>query len=174
MSRAALNRFTLLPVKLPKTFEKALGYAGSRRYVAFYWEPYGDEAVYDDGICSGDGNWHGFLSLVDHPRLARLLSTYNLGGSEEEAGHWLLADLEERELYVGPRDEVHHFVIEHTRGAAPLVFEGSQAVIAPESFSEIAQKVLAELRAAPPLSIDEVEKRIREDEKAVRDMVAEL
>jgi len=88
---------------LPRNWEHAFGYDGEARYVAFYWTPAGDEAMYDDGRVSGDGNWYLFLTLRhSHPELDR---QYNLGYSELEADHWLLLDRETRALVVLPKDK---------------------------------------------------------------------
>jgi hypothetical protein len=83
---------------LPRNWERAFGYDGEARYVAFYWTPVGDEAMYDDGQVSGDGNWRLFLTLRhQHPELDQC---YNVGDSDIEADHWLLLDRETRELGV--------------------------------------------------------------------------
>ncbi|MBN1136272.1 MAG: hypothetical protein JXM73_06790 [Anaerolineae bacterium] len=88
---------------LPRNWEQAFGYDGEARYVAFYWTPIGDEARYDDGHASGDGNWQMFLLVRhEHPELDR---RYNLGYSETEADDWLLFDRETRELVVLPKAE---------------------------------------------------------------------
>ena len=88
---------------LPRNWERAFGYDGDARYVAFYWTPVGDEAMYDDGRVSGDGNWRLFLSLrYRHPELDR---RYNVGYSDLEADHWLLLDRETHDLVVMPRAE---------------------------------------------------------------------
>jgi len=86
---------------LPRNWEQAFGYDGEARYVAFYWTPVGDEAMYDDGQVSGDGNWRLFLTLRhQHPELDQ---RYNVGDSDVEADHWLLFDRETRDLGVLPR-----------------------------------------------------------------------
>lgn len=84
--------------RLPRNWEHAFGYDGQARYVAFFWTPTGDEAMYDDGEISGDGNWHLFLALRrQRPDIDR---RYNLGDSETEADHWLLLDRQTRDLTV--------------------------------------------------------------------------
>jgi hypothetical protein len=86
---------------LPRNWEQAFGYDGEARYVAFYWTPVGDEAMYDDGQVAGDGNWRLFLILRhQHPELDQ---RYNVGDSEMEADDWLLLDRETRDLAVLPR-----------------------------------------------------------------------
>ena len=88
---------------LPRNWECAFGYDGDARYVAFYWTPVGDEALYDDGQVSCDGNWRLFLTLrYQHPELDR---RYNVGCSDLEADHWLLLDRETRDLVIMPRAE---------------------------------------------------------------------
>jgi hypothetical protein len=83
---------------LPRNWERAFGYDGEARYVAFYWTPVGDEAMYDDGQVSGDGNWRLFLTLRhQYPELDQ---RYNVGGSDAKADHWLLLDRETRDLGV--------------------------------------------------------------------------
>jgi hypothetical protein len=89
---------------LPRNWERAFGYDGEARYVAFYWTPVGDEARYDDGQVSGDGNWRLFVTLRhQHPELDH---HYNLGYSDVEAEDWLLLDRETRDLVVLPKAEV--------------------------------------------------------------------
>jgi hypothetical protein len=86
---------------LPRNWERAFGYDGEARYVAFYWTPAGDEAMYDDGQVSGDGNWRLFLTLRhQHPELDQ---RYNVGDSDVEADHWLLLDRETRDLGILPK-----------------------------------------------------------------------
>jgi hypothetical protein len=88
---------------LPRNWEHAFGYDGEARYVAFYWTPTGDEARYDDGQVSGDGNWHLFLAWRRwHPDVDR---RYNLGDSETDADHWLVLDRETRDVTVLDRAE---------------------------------------------------------------------
>jgi hypothetical protein len=105
-----------------------MGYQGEARYVAFYWQPAGDEAMYNDGRMAGDGDWWAWLGYVDHPTVAPHLMRpcqtcsgrgtadtlynnpcldcdgagrhlLNLGSSDFEADHWLILDREEREVY---------------------------------------------------------------------------
>ena len=88
---------------LPRNWERAFGYDGEARHVAFYRSPVGDEALYDDGQASGDGNWRLFLTLrYQHPELDQ---RYNTGNSDVEADQWLLLDRETRDLVVLSRAE---------------------------------------------------------------------
>jgi hypothetical protein len=95
--------------------EEALGYAGAARWVAFHWEPSGDEFRYHAGVVSADGSWHAWLTFVRHPRIALMLAPYHFGNSEEDAQHWPLLDRETRTLSVGAIGDVRHLL----RQAAP-------------------------------------------------------
>lgn len=88
--------------RLPRNWEHAFGYNGDAGQVSFYWTPFGDEAMYDDGHISGDGNWQLFLDLYHTLNMGR---RYNLGSSDEEADDWLLLDRAARTLAALPRDE---------------------------------------------------------------------
>ena len=88
---------------LPRNWERAFGYDGEARYVAFYWTPVGDEAMYDDGQVSSDGNWRLFQTL--RHRRSELDEHYNVGHSDLEADDWLLLDRETRDLVVLPKAE---------------------------------------------------------------------
>lgn len=98
--RAGLIR-VLAPV--PPMLEEAIGYDGSARLVAFYWQPAGDECTWDDGRCSVCGaNWGAWLAYIQHPTVWPHLLPYDLGSSEALAEHWLVLDRAERRLYAGP------------------------------------------------------------------------
>ena len=86
---------TPFPFEVPTDFLRRLGYDYGRRLVGVYWEPAGDEAVFDDGVLSltGADPWT-YLELVRQPEVATWLDeqAINLGNSEESATHWLLVD----------------------------------------------------------------------------------
>ena len=164
-----------IPLKLPGSFEEALGYQGNLRWVAFYWEPCGDEAVFDDGFCSGDGNWWGFLQFVRHPSVAPWLSPYDLGSSDSEAKHWLLCDLESREAYVGERELVRSFLSDEARKVLPKspAWEISSAEIK-ELPADILTAFREELKRLPTPLMAEIEEKMRRDQEAVEKMVQEI
>ncbi|MBA7623779.1 hypothetical protein ES703_31178 [subsurface metagenome] len=164
-----------IPVKLPKSFETALGYPGDSKWAAFYWEPCGDEAMFDDGICSGDGNWWGFLQFVRHPSVAPWLSPYDLGSSDSEAKHWLLCNLETREVYVGERELVNSFLSDE---AKKVLAETPIGDVSLEEIAEMRDKALVKLietmQEVPAPSMAEVKEKMLRDQGAVEKMVAEL
>ena len=102
------------PFPLPARFLTDFGYRGGRRYVALYWEPCGDESCFDDGVTSACGltdNWL-FLDLVRRPDVAAWLagSDIQLGNSDREAVHWLVADGRTGEVYAADRGEARRAV----------------------------------------------------------------
>ena len=93
------------PFALPAGFLRRLGYDHGRRLVGVYWQPAGDEAVFDDGVISltGADPWT-YLELVRRPEVEAWLDgqAINLGNSEEPATHWLLVDGWTEQGYVSP------------------------------------------------------------------------
>jgi hypothetical protein len=106
--------FLNAPFRLPPGFLANLGYPGSRRLVALYWEPCGDEAAFDDGVSSAVGtsdNWL-FLDVIRQPDVRHWLDEngLNLGSSDEPASHWLIADALTGDLYAATSREAHAIV----------------------------------------------------------------
>lgn len=111
---------TLLAAPVPPMLEEALGYDGTARLVAFYWDPNGDECSWNDGRLSVCGaNWWAWLAYTQHPLICLHLLPYDLGSSEAPASHWLVLDREARQLYVGPWDVAAAVVSRQPRASAP-------------------------------------------------------
>ncbi len=164
-----------IPVNLPWSFEDALGYPRGFRWVAFFWEPCGDEAMFDDGYCSADGNWWGFLQFTRHPSVRPWLDGYNLGSSEDEATHWLLCDLGSRDVFVGERAEVKDFLVNEVKKYVPEgVLAESRVQISPEGMEELLTKIREELQQVPAPSMAEILVKMKRDKEAVEKLVAEL
>lgn len=134
----AMTNLEILQIPVPPMLEDALGYDGEARWVAFYWSPAGDEAMFDDGRASGDGDWWGWLAYVDHPAVdAHLwqkcprcdgegttntdpcdvcdgagLLPLNLGSSDFEADQWLVIDRQERRAYAATVAAARRFLWE--------------------------------------------------------------
>ncbi len=99
----------LLYVPVPPMLAEAIGYTGhvfgqllDARWVGFYWERGGDEAMYDDGRASSTGEYTGYLAFVDHPKVAVHLRHFDFGSSETRPRHYLLLDRAEHRLYALP------------------------------------------------------------------------
>jgi hypothetical protein len=58
--------FLALPERLPPYLDRSLGYVGADRFVIFYYEPRGEEVVWEDGHTYGfgAGGWCAFEDLV--------------------------------------------------------------------------------------------------------------
>ncbi len=104
------------PVTLPAGWLEQFGYTGGRRFVAMFWEPCGDESVFDDGVSSACGmsdNWL-YLAFIRKPPLADWLhgKDIRLGDSEREALHWLLVDAQTGDLYAAGRREAASILLD--------------------------------------------------------------
>jgi hypothetical protein len=164
-----------IPVKLPWPFEDALGYPRGFRWVAFFWEPCGDEVMYDDGYCSGDGNWFGFLQFIRHPSVAPWLAGCDLGSSEDEATHWLLCDLQDRDIFVGDRAEVKVFLFHEVKKHAPhLTSPVTPIEIPPEEMEDLLTKIRDEMQQVPTPSMAVIQEKMKRDQEAIEKMLAEL
>ena len=86
------GRMVRLPLPLPPMLLDAAGYTGGARYVALFWMPYGDELMLADGQITATGWWPAFTTLAHHPLGQIILGPFELGSSDSEAAHWLLAD----------------------------------------------------------------------------------
>lgn len=110
MHPAIPSTLRLLLLPCPPMLAEVVGYRGESRFVGLFWSPTGDEAVYDDGFGSGTGERSGYLAFVHHPFVRRRLADVDLGSSDREGSHWLLADLVEFRLYMGLVSEVRSFL----------------------------------------------------------------
>jgi hypothetical protein len=95
----------LLPTPYPPGLAATFGYAAAARYVAFLWEPAGDEVVFLDGCRLGTGHGRAFQAFRRHPAVRPVLDPYNLGASDVEAEHCLILDRTGERLLVAPLAE---------------------------------------------------------------------
>jgi hypothetical protein len=187
-----------LQIPVPPMLEAALGYEGNARYVAFYWQPAGDEVMYDDGQVNGDGDWWAWVEFENHRTVishlwlpcpwcdgvgttnqlesdhcdfchgAGLLPI-NLGSSDFEADHWLILDRQERQLYVAPVATARRFLQEQWPPLPELAPEEEQSLL------EAIQKAVEELHHAwHPPSSEELEARLIASMQLCKEMVAWL
>jgi hypothetical protein len=110
-----------LACPVPPMLEHVLGYSGHMRFVAFYWEPLGDELAWTDGpsslIGASSGGWQAF---TQHPLVRSYLQNYNFGSSDSEATHWLLLDRELRNFTVATVPTVQHFLTQQQPASEPI------------------------------------------------------
>jgi hypothetical protein len=160
-----------LPIKLPTTFEEALGYPykdkDKARWVAFYWEPCGDECEYNDGLRSGTGNPWGFLAFVRHHKVSPWLAGYDLGSSDEPAKHWLLCDLKDRAVFVGGKAEVSSNLAVIVRDSTPSTVLTD---FSPEEFKQALEDVIKTFKEIPPPSMKEVQEAMVREQESIEKM----
>lgn len=135
----------------PRNWERAFGYPGEARYVAFFWSPYGDEAMYSDGQVEGDGSWALYLDLVDQRLDLSAEEILSLGSSETEATHHLLLDRETRKFCVLPAAEAAGLLQGQHLPATPL---------SPEQSEELFQRLVAGLEEARRRAGEELDRGI--------------
>ena len=154
-----------LPLGAPPSLEAALGVEGDARFFGLYWTPAGDEAIVETGASSYDGYWPAYQIFVAHPYVQPHLRGYKLGSSDDEARHLLIVDRATRDVFVAELREGRAFL----RAQYPPAPEVDPAQI--QSWLERIQAALAEL---PPLSAAEVERAMRERDRACTRLKKEL
>ena len=83
---------------LEQCIDRKLGYVGSQRFVYFYYEPRGEEVIWNDGQSYGFG-FGGWLTFTD--QISPLGQRYGitLGDSHHRGEHVLVIDRELRHAY---------------------------------------------------------------------------
>ena len=91
--------------------DRKLGYFGEARFVAFYYEPRGEEVVWKDGLSCGfgSGGWRIFFDAVGS--LATQCGA-DIEGSGSPPRHVLLIDRERRVSYFAPHRSADQFLAE--------------------------------------------------------------
>jgi hypothetical protein len=158
----------VLPV--PPGFEQVMGYPGNRKWVAFYWMPFGDELEFDDGHSAGTIDWPGWLAFVRHRLVWPLIKAYDFGSSESGAIHWLLLDRQARQFYVVEKRAVSDFLQSFKRQIKSEPVEISHDQI--ELLHHLFQDGLQEQRAA--IKIDDARQMVADKRNRVDKMVGWL
>ena len=112
-----------LSLRLPEAFERAVCCDGSGgppagwgRYLAFWWEPVGDELCWADGVRVVCGaNFGAWAMVLSDPVYGKLLSRFALGSSDEAALEALVVDRHRRRLRVAPLGRVLRVLEEGAR-----------------------------------------------------------
>lgn len=84
-----------LPV--PPQLVEAIGYPGGARFVAVYWDPTSDQAMWNDGRYFSAWPWRFYLHWLAHPAVGCTLAMRGVrpkdfGGDLLPASAWLLLD----------------------------------------------------------------------------------
>jgi len=101
----------LVPVRgyVQQSVDHMLGYLGKARFAFFYYEPRGEEVVWNDGRSYGfgTGGWRAFLSeivpLADHYGV-------DLGDVHARGKHVLLVDRQLRQAFFADRESAEAVV----------------------------------------------------------------
>ena len=166
MSKAVptFTGLTPLNVPVPPILTTAIGYTGKARFVSFHWTPAGDEVYYSDGRISATGNWQAYLAFIRHPAVSPHLKGYNFGSSDSEAKHSLLLDRLYLALYVAPVRDAEKFLSEQWPKAPPLH-------ISQKEFTALVMKALKNVKPPKDIDVDEVYRRIREQNALVDELL---
>ncbi len=152
----------LKAVPVPPMLEQALDYPShtstDAKFVSFYYTPFGDESMYDDGRESGTGDPYAFLEFVQHQKVWRHLTAFDFGSSDYEGKHRLLLDRETRKLYGGPARVVS--LIVSTQWQRDTTPESEIPYLTPEQMEEVWAEIEAHISQTP--SDEEIEVRIAE------------
>lgn len=171
MNEIPLN-FIPVSAKLPPApvVERAIGYrpSKSKRFIALFWTPSGDEARLNDGRVEVDAYWPGYLALTDHPRIYPEIRDYNLGSSEEIADTWLVLDRKERHLYLAAIPEAKRFL--QSRWPQPkAVTPAEYGALAHKIGQQLAKQDL--LSTSVPLNHLQITRQLLAQDEAVQEMV---
>ena len=101
--------FVPLSERLPAGIDRRLGYCGDAPFVSFYYEPRGEEVVWEDGRTYGfgSGGWCAFLAVI--APLARRYGA-DLGDGAAAGKDVLLLDRLRGSAYFAPRGSARRFV----------------------------------------------------------------
>lgn len=158
------DTFTALAIPVPPEplLEQALGYTGQARYLATWWEPCGDEAMYSDGRITATGEWTGFLAFVQHPAVYPSLFTFDLGSSESPAQIWLVIDRQERKAWIAQPGVARAFLEQQ--------WPRSTLVLDFDDMDQLLEHLIGQFRQVQPPNLQEVMKHMEQHRTAVAAM----
>jgi hypothetical protein len=114
-----------LQVPVPSNLERAFGYAKSDispelvRWVAWWWEPSGDEFCYHDGHALVIGAaWAAWLAYTRHKAVSAGLGGFDFGSVELEPAVCFVLDRKARKAYAAPKASAFHLVREQWKNVA--------------------------------------------------------
>lgn len=90
-----------LPLFVPKILPIALGYPGSARYVATWWDWEVNYPILTDGRHFSAADWNSWLIYITHPANFSVLHSFNIGTPDLEATHYLVFDVMKQLAFVG-------------------------------------------------------------------------
>jgi hypothetical protein len=137
--------FLALPERLPPYLDRRLGYVGDDRFVIFYYEPRGEEVVWEDGHTYGfgAGGWCAFEDLV--APLGKLHGA-DLGNTVSAGRDVLVLDRQRGLTYFAERGCARRFVGGPTRaGVGDSITPGLAGTDADARVHDVAVDVFGRL-----------------------------
>jgi hypothetical protein len=105
----ALAPLVALIEKSVRGMDQKLGYHGADRFVLFYYEPRGEEVIWQDSHSSGFSTGFG-QCFIDELSPVADVHKVNIGSSGSPGAQVLLIDRAERHAYFVERDEAIRFL----------------------------------------------------------------
>ncbi len=161
------GRLIELPLALPPALCHAAGYDGGARYLAMWWTPLGDELLLADGEVTFTGWWPAWTTLVGHPLGRVILSPYELGSSDSDATHWLLADRFQDTLHVGLALDVRQLL-----ATQPSELAAAVEILGADHVQQLIQTHLS--APATPADPREVQRQLERSRRLVGELAAWL
>jgi hypothetical protein len=123
MKLVSNDQFEYVPATFVKVSERLhlmdrrLGYFGRERFVFFYYEPRGEEVIWNDGRSYGfaSGGWAAFMHEVS--RIGKRYGV-NIGTQGIANTHVLMLDREEQSAYFAQEWEAESFIRLHRQSVA--------------------------------------------------------
>lgn len=163
---------SLIPVlclPYPSGLDRILGYEGSLRLCAFYWEPAGDTLACSDGMDLLVGaNWEAWLIYCQHQKVTPFLASYDLGSSDTVATHWLVLDRVLSNAYIGTQEQVR----ETLTAQRPKIVKHTASKLDTADIDHLHQLLVQEM--ARPIDLAEEERTHKRYMKACGDLGAWL
>lgn len=103
---------SLIGIPTPPGLAQTFGYAGSGRYVGFWWEHCSDDLCLSDGrtMSCGMGHWSAWKLYLEHPAVLPFLDPYFFGANDAPPTHALIIDQSKNRIKVGAQAEVISFL----------------------------------------------------------------
>jgi hypothetical protein len=147
----------------PNILEVALlsGHDPTVRFIAFFWEPGGDEARFYDGRIGADAHWPAYLAWIRLGPNDKALSPYQLGDSERPAKHYLVLDRQERKCYCAPAGPVRHWLMDQHE--LPLPLDGVPEEDLEDVLRILQQDLQRQLQQIQSPTMEQVYERLEQD-----------
>jgi hypothetical protein len=110
LRRPGVGEFVRLPIGLPPTLVRAIGYGGEARYLALSWTRDHRRVDWFDSELGLTGDGESWRAFADHASVRPLLTRYEVGDGDASSQYLLLVDRWEDSLSVGRWADVQALV----------------------------------------------------------------